>query len=265
MLGQEWLREGRLEETLAELQARVRKDRRTRSTASSCSSYWRCSGGGPRAHPARGGRPARPGRDGHGRTYRQAIAARGRGPRCSGARRGPRSSESRRSGWPGLSRPCGSTARAITRRRRAEARAFDAAPRSRAIDGKPFAWIADADARLGPILEVVVRGRYAWLPFQRVRRSDSSRRPTCAICLDAGVHHARDGRRGARPRPRALPGLRGARGCAPPLPPDGVEESRRRRRVLVGAGQRTLATDGDEHALMDVRSVQLEGVRARRR
>jgi type VI secretion system protein ImpE len=33
-----------------------------------------------------------------------------------------------------------------------------------------FEWVADADSRLGPLLEVIVNGRYYWLPFRRVRQ-----------------------------------------------------------------------------------------------
>ena len=48
--------------------------------------------------------------------------------------------------------------------------ALEAAPTiSGRIDGQPFTWIADADTRLGPMLEIVVQGRYAWVPFQRLR------------------------------------------------------------------------------------------------
>ena len=38
------------------------------------------------------------------------------------------------------------------------------------IDGKAFAWIADADMRLGPICEAVINGRYYWLPFVHIAR-----------------------------------------------------------------------------------------------
>jgi type VI secretion system protein ImpE len=31
--------------------------------------------------------------------------------------------------------------------------------------GEPFEWIADADSRLGPVLEAVINGRYCWVPF----------------------------------------------------------------------------------------------------
>jgi len=47
--------------------------------------------------------------------------------------------------------------------------AFDEAPASSGdIDGQPFAWIADADSRLGPVLEAVINARYYWVPFSRL-------------------------------------------------------------------------------------------------
>jgi type VI secretion system protein ImpE len=51
------------------------------------------------------------------------------------------------------------------------AQAFEAAPASPgSIDGQRFAWLADADARLGPVLEVVLNGRYFWIPMFRISR-----------------------------------------------------------------------------------------------
>ena len=51
------------------------------------------------------------------------------------------------------------------------ARAFDEAPASTGdIDGRPFEWIADADSRLGPVLEAVINGRYYWVPFSRLTK-----------------------------------------------------------------------------------------------
>ena len=51
------------------------------------------------------------------------------------------------------------------------ARAFDAAPATRGqLNGEPFEWIADADSRLGPVLEAMVNGRYYWIPFSRLSR-----------------------------------------------------------------------------------------------
>ena len=48
--------------------------------------------------------------------------------------------------------------------------AFDQAePVSGRIDGTPFEWLADADPRFGPCLEIVVNGGYSWVPFSRIR------------------------------------------------------------------------------------------------
>ncbi len=44
--------------------------------------------------------------------------------------------------------------------------AFDDAPATPGqLDGQAFDWIADADSRLGPVLEAVINGRYCWVPF----------------------------------------------------------------------------------------------------
>ena len=48
-------------------------------------------------------------------------------------------------------------------------RAFEAAPAMRGqFNGQPFEWIADADSRLGPVLEAMVNGRYYWVPFSHL-------------------------------------------------------------------------------------------------
>ncbi|WP_428925599.1 type VI secretion system accessory protein TagJ [Marinibacterium sp. SX1] len=49
------------------------------------------------------------------------------------------------------------------------ARAFEDAPASAGMaDGAGFDWVADADMRLGPVLEIIVNGRYFWLPFDQI-------------------------------------------------------------------------------------------------
>jgi len=53
----------------------------------------------------------------------------------------------------------------------AREQALEAAPASSgSIDGTPFAWLADADMRLGPVLEAIVNGRYFWIPLCRISR-----------------------------------------------------------------------------------------------
>lgn len=47
---------------------------------------------------------------------------------------------------------------------------FEQAPASAgSIDGQEFEWIADADTRLGPMLEAIINGRYFWVPFARIK------------------------------------------------------------------------------------------------
>lgn len=38
------------------------------------------------------------------------------------------------------------------------------------LNGEPFEWVADADMRLGPVLEIIVNGRYFWAPFDTVHK-----------------------------------------------------------------------------------------------
>ena len=45
-----------------------------------------------------------------------------------------------------------------------------ATPTAGTINGDAFGWIADADSRLGPILEVLLNGAYYWVPFERIHR-----------------------------------------------------------------------------------------------
>lgn len=49
-------------------------------------------------------------------------------------------------------------------------KAFEAAAEPQGtINDVPFAWIADADPRLGPVMEVFVNGNYMWVPFERLK------------------------------------------------------------------------------------------------
>jgi type VI secretion system protein ImpE len=51
------------------------------------------------------------------------------------------------------------------------ARAFELAPASSGtLNGEAFEWIADADSRLGPVLEIFLDGKYYWAPFERISK-----------------------------------------------------------------------------------------------
>lgn len=49
--------------------------------------------------------------------------------------------------------------------------AFEAAPAVAVkVNGEERPWLADADSRLGPVLEAIMEGKYYWIPFDRIRR-----------------------------------------------------------------------------------------------
>jgi type VI secretion system protein ImpE len=51
------------------------------------------------------------------------------------------------------------------------AQAFEQAPTSAgSLNGAEFAWVSDADSRLGPVLEVLINGAYYWMPVNRLSR-----------------------------------------------------------------------------------------------
>ncbi len=138
-------------------------------------------------------------------------------------------------------------------------RAFDAAPAvSGQIDGKPFAWMADADERLGPILEALVDGKYYWIPFERISK----------ICIEKPVN-LRDVVWISATFTWTNQGQ--AVGLIPVRYP-GTEKSesgslRLSRKTewqnagddfYIGMGQRMLATDQGEYPLLDIREVDFD-------
>jgi type VI secretion system protein ImpE len=48
--------------------------------------------------------------------------------------------------------------------------AFELAPGTAgSLNDAPFEWVADADPRLGPVLEIFINGNYMWVPFTRLK------------------------------------------------------------------------------------------------
>jgi type VI secretion system protein ImpE len=127
------------------------------------------------------------------------------------------------------------------------------------LDGAPFAWLADADERLGPVVELILNGRYFWAPVERLRRlqiaAPSHLGDTVWLPVEATLVGT-DAVSGFMPT--RYPGSEAA-------DDDGLRLAHRTEwRQLsggswVGLGQRMLATDGGEHALMDLRLVEVDG------
>lgn len=139
-------------------------------------------------------------------------------------------------------------------------KAFDAASQiSGRINGQEFAWIADADTRLGPTLEAIINGKYYWIPFERIReiRIDEPVNLRDVIWTSATFTWSNQGQ---------------AVGLIPSRYPgseeDGQDSSFRMGRktewrdlgndLFIGIGQRMLATDQGEYPLLEIREVVLD-------
>src|SRR5215470_9990649 len=111
------------------------------------------------------------------------------------------------------------------------------------VDGQAFEWIADADSRVGPMCEAVIDGKYYWVPFERIR----------SIALEV-PSDLRD----FLWMPARYPGSESS--------PDGLIQLGRKTEweetapeTFHGRGQRMLATNADEYALLNVRLIELRG------
>jgi type VI secretion system protein ImpE len=137
--------------------------------------------------------------------------------------------------------------------------AFEAAPTtSGKVDGEAFEWIADADTRLGPVLEAVVKGSYYWVPIHRVRsiQFEDPEDLRDVVWTPAQFTWANGGQ---------AVGLIPTRYPGSEQDEDGLIRLARKTDwveahadLFLGKGQRLLATDTGEHPLMDIRLLELD-------
>ena len=137
--------------------------------------------------------------------------------------------------------------------------AYDLAPAtSGTIDGQTFEWIADADMRLGPVLEAIVNGGYYWVPFDRIKeiRIEEPTDLRDLVWLPVQLIWSNGG---------GTVGLIPTRYPGSEASPDPLIQMSRKTEWLepepglyLGSGQRMLSTDGDEYSLMDVRLIALD-------
>jgi type VI secretion system protein ImpE len=128
-----------------------------------------------------------------------------------------------------------------------------AEPMPGALDDQPFAWIMDADPRLGPVLEVVVNGEYRWLPFRRLRelRAEAPKAMRDLIWQPAEIVLGNDSALHVF-LPVRYPGSEGAADDAIRLA-RATSWTERPTGEQIGLGQRLLATDQGDRALLDIR------------
>jgi type VI secretion system protein ImpE len=140
------------------------------------------------------------------------------------------------------------------------ASAFDAAPPSPgSLDGVGFDWIADADTRLGPVLEAIINGRYYWVSFTRLRRIQVEQPEDLRDLVWIPAHFEfANGGEAVGLIPTRYPGSETSEDGAICLARKTLWQEASPG-VFHGLGQRLLATDQGEYALMDVRDIQLTG------
>ena len=141
------------------------------------------------------------------------------------------------------------------------ARALEAAPAtSGKLDDVPFAWLADADTRLGPVVEAIINGKYYWVPVSRLLCIEIEKPADLRDFVWApATLTLENGAASVALIPTRYPGteresdnaLRLARATDWREQPGGAWH---------GIGQRMLATDQSEVALLDVRVIALDTV-----
>lgn len=144
--------------------------------------------------------------------------------------------------------------------------AFEQAPAiAGTINGQPFEWIADADPRLGPILEVVVNGGYYWVPFANVREIQIEAPADLRDVVWTPAQFTwTNGGASVGLIPTRYPGSEDSDQSAI-LMARRTEWIEREGELYEGLGQRLLITDETEYALLDVRQIKLENAEVEER
>ena len=137
-------------------------------------------------------------------------------------------------------------------------RAFDLAESVEGvIDGEPFAWIADADMRLGPMLEAMIDGKYYWVPFSVIRRLTLEEPTDLRDMVWTAAHFVwKNQGESVGLIPTRYPGSHGNPDPGACLARK-TEWIERPKGYYLGIGQRMLATDQKEYSLLDMRRIDL--------
>ena len=131
---------------------------------------------------------------------------------------------------------------------------------SGSIDNVPFEWIADADSRVGPMLEAVVNGNYYWIPFHRLSLiqltppedlRDFAWLPAQFVWANGGEAF----------------GFIPSRYSGSEESPDSTIQLARKTEweeispdTYKGHGQRMFATDKDDYSLLDIREIKFNSI-----
>jgi type VI secretion system protein ImpE len=137
-------------------------------------------------------------------------------------------------------------------------RALEAAPAvPGTINQHDFEWIADADSRLGPVLEAMLDGKYYWIPFNRIARIEISQPSDLRdlVWISAKFTWSNGGE---------ASGLIPVRYAGSEVAPEGAIRLARHtdwqnlgEELFAGKGQRLFATDAGEYPLLETLVIKL--------
>jgi type VI secretion system protein ImpE len=137
-------------------------------------------------------------------------------------------------------------------------KALDAAPTvAGQINGTPLEWVADTDPRFGPFLEVILSGKYYWIPFMRIAKLVPEKAGAWRdlVWLPALFTWTNGGQ---------MPGFIPVRypgttqtGQAQYILGRMTDWSNQPENTQLGLGQRMLATDKDDYPLLQVTCLEL--------
>ncbi|MFT5301543.1 MAG: type VI secretion system protein ImpE [Mariniblastus sp.] len=127
-------------------------------------------------------------------------------------------------------------------------------------EGIPFEWIADADMRFGPVLEVIVNGRYFWIPIENIESIEIEKPVDLRdlVWVPARFYWKNQGE-AVGFIPTRYPGseqsaddhVRLAKITSWEEPTEGV---------YIGSGMRTLSTDSQDFSIAEIRRIVFENV-----
>ena len=138
------------------------------------------------------------------------------------------------------------------------ARALEEAPTSPGtLDNQPFEWIADADSRLGPVIEGVINGRYYWIPFDCLTRLHVDQPTDLRDTVWMPAHFTfANGGESVGVIPTRYPGTEASADGQIVLA-HRTEWNEPHPGLFLGLGQRLLTTDSGDASIMDIRELLL--------
>jgi len=130
-----------------------------------------------------------------------------------------------------------------------------ASPRAGTIDDQPFEWLSDADMRLGPVFEVVLNGKYYWVPMDNIAEISFSEPEDLRdlVWLPVQIKWVNDGN-SIGFMPTRYPGEATLADAQSALARK-TDWSDIGGEFFVGSGQRMLTTDQGEYSLLESRKI----------